>query len=187
MKRKCLLASAAVAAALTAGLGTPVASHDDDHRAHARRRLKAELRGTNEVPSVSTQARGSFRGLLSRDETEIDYELHYSGLTGTVSQAHIHLGDHHTNGGISVFLCANSPFGPPAGVPAPPACPQTPVDGAEATGTLSAANVIGPSGQGLAAGEFAELVKAIKSGVTYVNVHTTTFGGGEIRGEVEVY
>jgi hypothetical protein len=186
MTRKSMLAAAVALAAMTAGFAAPVASPDDDHRGRSRRRLKAELRGTNEVPAVSTQARGSFHGLLSRDETQIEYVLHYAGLTGAVTQAHIHLGDHHTNGGVSVFLCANAGFGPPAGTPAPPPCPQTTLTDPP-SGTLTATHVFGPAGQGISVGEFAELVKAIKSGVTYVNVHTTTFGGGEIRGEVAVY
>lgn len=184
MTRKSLLASAAAAMALVASFGPTVASHDDG-RGDGRRRLRAELRGTNEVPAISSLARGAFRGVLSEDETEIEYELHYAGLTGSVVQAHIHLGDHHTNGGVSVFLCANPPAGPPAPTPAPPACPLDPVPGPEAAGTLTAAHVIGPAGQGLAAGEFAELVRAIKAGVTYVNVHTSVFPSGEIRGKVE--
>ena len=44
--------------------------------------------------------------------------------------------------------------------------------------------MIGPGGQGIAAGEFAELVRAMRAGATYVNIHTTAFPGGEIRGQV---
>jgi len=46
--------------------------------------------------------------------------------------------------------------------------------------------VIGPSGQGIAAGEFAELIRAIKGGRTYANVHSRSFPGGEIRGKIQV-
>jgi hypothetical protein len=49
---------------------------------------------------------------------------------------------------------------------------------------LTPANVIGPAAQGVAPGEFAELVRAIRAGVTYANVHTTTHGSGEIRGQI---
>ena len=52
------------------------------------------------------------------------------------------------------------------------------------TGTITAANVVGPVGQGITAGEFEELVRAILAGVTYVNVHNATFPSGEIRGQI---
>jgi hypothetical protein len=44
--------------------------------------------------------------------------------------------------------------------------------------------VIGPAGQGIAAGEFAELLAAMRAGVTYVNVHSTLYPGGEIRAQI---
>jgi hypothetical protein len=183
MKSRSILASAAVAAALIAAVGTTAASHDDGHGGHRNRRLKADLRGFNEVLTVSTPARGSFHAVLSEDESEISYTLQYSPLQGTVAQAHIHFGDHHMNGGISVWLCGTTALPGPSGTPT---C-GVPGDGPEATGTLKAAQVIGPAGQGIAPGEFAELVRAIKSGVTYVNVHSSLFPGGEIRGEIRAY
>jgi len=44
--------------------------------------------------------------------------------------------------------------------------------------------VIGPAGQGIAAGEFAELLAAIRAGKTYANVHSAKFPGGEIRAQL---
>jgi hypothetical protein len=44
---------------------------------------------------------------------------------------------------------------------------------------------VGPAAQGIAAGEFAELVRAIKAGATYVNVHSSLFPTGEIRGQIK--
>ncbi len=63
-----------------------------------------------------------------------------------------------------------------------PACPLTTTG--EISGVITAANVVGPAGQGIAAGEFAELVRAIRNGATYANVHTANFPPGEIRGNI---
>jgi hypothetical protein len=46
--------------------------------------------------------------------------------------------------------------------------------------------VIGPVGQGISAGEFDELVSAIRAGKTYANVHTVERPGGEIRAQLEL-
>ena len=61
------------------------------------------------------------------------------------------------------------------------ACPPSP---ATVTGTIRPADVIGPAGQGITAGQFAELVAAIRAGATYVNVHSSTYPGGEIRAQL---
>lgn len=94
-----------------------------------------------------------------------------------MTQAHIHFGQFAVNGGISVFLCSNLTDPPPG----TPACPNS----GTVSGTLTAASVIGPAGQGIAAGEFEELVEAIDAGIAYVNVHTTMFPTGEIRGQLD--
>ena len=52
------------------------------------------------------------------------------------------------------------------------------------TGTITAADIVGPAGQGIEAGSFDEAVRAIRAGAVYANVHTTRWGGGEIRGQV---
>ena len=145
------------------------------------KKIREFLSGFQEVPAVSTEAEGEFQARISANESQIDYELSYSDLEGSVTQAHIHFGQKDVNGGISVWLCGNpSPtVTPPAGTPA---CPPSP---ATVTGTLTAANVVGPTSQGIAAGEFAELVRAIRAGRTYANVHSTKFPGGEIRSQIE--
>jgi hypothetical protein len=127
---------------------------------------------------ISTSATGSFEATIG--ETNIEYTLEYSGLESNVAQAHIHFGHRSTNGGISAWLCGTQPTFPgPAGTPA--------CEGARAgtiTGSIEAADVVGPSGQGILAGEFAELVAALRAGKAYANVHSATFGGGEIRGQI---
>jgi hypothetical protein len=52
------------------------------------------------------------------------------------------------------------------------------------TGTLSAANVITQTAQGIAGGEFPEVINAMKAQVSYANVHSVQFPGGEIRGQI---
>ena len=63
-------------------------------------RLRADLIGFEEVPAVSTPARGRFKARIAPDRTSIDYELSYSDLVGTVQQAHIHFGQKSVNGSV---------------------------------------------------------------------------------------
>lgn len=140
--------------------------------------FKARLKGVNEVPSVSTPAAGRFDLEIDERMDEGRWRLRYDGLQGGVQQAHIHFGQRHVNGGISVFLCSNLGNGP-AGTTL---CPGSP---ANLAGKFTAADVVGPNGQGIAPGEFDELVRAIKQGAAYVNVHSTLFPGGEIRGQLK--
>ena len=61
-----------------------------------------------------------------------------------------------------------------------------PAAGGTITGTITPVDVgAGAAAQGIAAGEFVELVRAIRAGVTYVNVHTEIRTGGEIRGQLD--
>jgi hypothetical protein len=143
--------------------------------------IKALLTGYEEVPVVSTTGSAELRARISNDDSQIDYELIYADLEGTVTQAHIHIGQVGVNGGISLWLCANNPpitNAPPGTQP----CPQPP---ATITGTLTAANVNGPTAQGIGAGELDEVIKAIRAGKTYVNIHSTTWPGGEIRSQID--
>jgi hypothetical protein len=152
-----------------ASLATPSGAAD---------RAQSRLQGYAEVPSVATSAIGRFRATIREHDAAIDYELSYTGLEGDVRQAHIHLGQMSVNGGVMVFLCQTE-FNPdPTGLA--PTCVQ---DGT-VTGTVTAANVIGPAGQGVDAAEFAELVRAIRAGVAYANVHTSKYASGEVRGQI---
>lgn len=155
-------------------LVAPALADDDEGRT-----LRASLRGIEEPPSVSSTGRGSFRATISQDGTSLSYTVSYEDLEGDVLQSHIHLGQRGVNGGIAVFLCTNLGNGP-AGTPV---CPG-PRSGT-VSGTVTGAEIVGPSGQGLTTGEFAELLRAIDRKVTYVNVHSSKHTGGEIRGQIE--
>lgn len=139
--------------------------------------VREALTGYEEIPTLSTPGNGSFEAKVDPRSSRIDYRLSYADTESAVTQAHIHLGARAFNGGISVFLCSNLGNGP-AGTPACPPAPAT------VTGTLGPADVIGPAGQGIAAGEFDELVAAIRAGATYANVHTVDRPGGEIRAQL---
>jgi len=146
------------------------------------RQFSENLSGLNEDPlTLSTTGNGQFRGTVinTASQQEIRYTLSYAALEGSVLQAHIHLGKASQSGGISVFLCTNLGNGP-AGTQPCPAAPAT------ITGTIVPADVIGPTGQGITAGQFDELVKAMKAGATYVNVHSSLYPGGEIRSQIDL-
>jgi hypothetical protein len=118
---------------------------------------------------------GSFSATIDDNAQTITFELRYSGLSTPATQSHIHFGNRFDSGGISAFLCG----------PGHQACPPGTTDEAVVTGTITPADVIGPASQGIAAGEFQELVDAIRAGVTYTNVHTSVFPAGEIRGQID--
>jgi CHRD domain len=172
--------------ALTLAIGAlPTAAASDP-------RFATRLSGFNEVHfiaaptpalrgAVSTPARGTFEASIDERQDIVHYELTYEGLTGAVTQAHIHFGQRHTVGNIVVWLCQTEAAPAPAAVAAlTPVCPAE----GTVTGTITPAQVLEAVGQGLGAGEFAELLAAVRAGRTYANVHSATFPPGEIRGQL---
>ncbi len=147
--------------------------------------IKEFLTGYEEVPSVSTGASGQFEARISRDESQIEWELSYSDLEGTIQQAHIHIASVGVNGGITVFLCTNLGNGP-AGIQPCPAPPAT-ISGTILAGDVSPAipATLAARNQGLNTGEIDELISAMRAGATYVNVHSTMWPGGEIRSQID--
>jgi hypothetical protein len=176
MRPRTLLVVLAPLLLVTVMVGPTVARDDDDFR--------TRLTGFEEVPVISTPATGRFRAEIDRGPV-IDYSLSYSNIQNAFA-AHIHFGQKDVNGGVSAFLCGGGDK---------PMCPPT---GGTVTGTIDAADVIGPATQGIEATEIIELIVAMKAGVTYVNVHTQDanptppdpigppgdFPGGEIRGQI---
>lgn len=140
--------------------------------------LPATLRG-----AVSTAASGTFEARIDDRDEAIHYQLSYAELEGEVTQAHIHFGQKHTVGGIVVWLCQTAGTPAPASVAA--STPICPTEGT-VTGTITADQVLAQTPQGIDAGEFDELVRAIRAGATYANVHSTLHPPGEIRGQLRL-
>jgi hypothetical protein len=161
---KSLLAGLAVTSLIYAGT---VGADDERHR------VKATLSGFQETPStLSTPGTGTFTATIDDNAQSIDYKLSYEGLEAPAIAAHIHLGARGTTGGVSAFLCSggNKPACPPAG--------------GTVTGTITATDIVGPAAQGIAPGQFAKVIRAIRNGAVYANVHSTLRPGGEIRGQL---
>ena len=121
------------------------------------------LSGSNEVPARSTGASGASQIIIDGDRVHYSVEI---DDINNVFAAHIHTAASGVNGPVRVtfFNTAQS----------------TALSTADkhilAEGTFTAADVAGIS--------FADLLAAIRAGNTYVNVHTTQFPGGEIRGQL---
>jgi len=154
--------------AATALLTMPVLAKGDG----PAREFRADLRGRNESPLTLSGGRGSLELTVDDTDSSVHFVLHYEGLTTPVSVAHIHVGQPNINGNVTVFFCG--------GTTRPP-CPASP---ATVEGDFVATDVLGITTQQLEAGNLAKLLKAIRAGQTYANVHTMTSPGGEIRGQI---
>jgi hypothetical protein len=160
--------------AVRALLPAPTLATEGDLPGHAHRLRRG--------PGALVSGVGELRARLTGDGTAIEYELK---LFGSAERCRgIHLGQEgreRRSHRLPVLRGRQA---------------NLPGLGRERDRGNCAADVIGPAGQGIAAGEFDELVAAMTAGVTYVNVHTADgitppntgsgdFPGGEIRGQVE--
>ena len=125
----------------------------------------ASLSGSQHIPPVNTRATGQFNAQVNADGTSLSFELAVFNIEG-VSAAHIHCAPAFTNGppGVTLFN------GPTTGI---------------VNVTLAEATIMFPDFRnGCSWTNVADVVAAMESGDTYVNVHTTEFRSGEIRGQV---
>lgn len=189
---KSRLIAAAIAALMSGGMVVMSPAHARDDDRERNNRFNTRLSGFNEVHfsagppatlrgAVSTKGHGRFRAVLDEATQTIAYELSYHDLEGAVTQAHIHFGQRHTTGGIVIWLCQTATNPAPAAVAA--STPQCPVSGA-VTGSITPGQVLAATGQGIDAGQFDEAVRAMRAGAMYVNVHSSLFPPGEIRGQI---
>jgi hypothetical protein len=137
----------------------------------------ATLSGDQEVPARDTQAVGVATFKLREDGTALVFKLNVANLDNVVA-AHIHCGAVGVNGPVGVTLFMGSPAGGT-------------VNGTLAEGTITAPD----AGNACGWADLAAVLAAIRSGATYVNVHTNDgvdppntgpgdFPGGEIRGQI---
>lgn len=149
-----------------------------DHGNDGKRTFFTELDGWAETPSVVTTGQGSFRLRIVNPELW-EFVLRWEDLEGgSATAAHIHVGSHHEGGGVSAHLCGGTQ--PPC---EPGSDGQVGPDG-EVRGTIDPGDVTGPTGQGVEPGRMDKLLRAIRAGEAYPNVHNARFPGGEIRGQI---
>lgn len=137
---------------------------------YSEKNFRAHLKGREEVPEVETQAQGQAIFKLSRDGSSISYKLIAANVEN-ILMAHIHLAPAGTNGPIVVWLYPSAP--PPLLIPGR-------FSGVLAEGTITAADLMGP----LTGLPLEDLVSAMASGGTYVNLHTQQNAPGEVRGQI---
>ena len=114
----------------------------------------AKLTGNDETPPVSTTATGTAHFQLSSDGKQLNYDLSVKKLNA-YTHSHIHQGKAGESGQAVVELSMGK-------------------------GTITSSDLKGP----LAGKQISDLVKMIKSGEAYVNVHTQKNQMGELRGQV---
>jgi CHRD domain-containing protein len=180
--RRYLYAGAACLALLAMVAAVTVTADDDndDRDGRGRRQqnvFRARMRPGNEVPICS--ATGTATNIIRIDDEAqtITFALSYA-LEGTVTASHVHLAQPFASGGVSFFFCGGG---------GKPACPASP---ATVIGIVTPADIVGPAGQGITPatattpGDFAEVVRAIRAGNAYANVHSNVCPGGEARGQL---
>ena len=137
---------------------------------------RALLTGYQEVPAVSSQGIGQFDAKLSDDKTKINFKLQWKKLEGgSITTADLRFGQFSVTGGQVALLCGGTL--PACGAPA----------AGSIEGSMDASNILGPKAQGIDPAEttvLEEVLKAIATGNTYVNIYTDKFSEGEIRGQV---
>src|SRR5687767_8508895 len=124
----------------------------------------AELTGKEEVPPNESPSSGFAWLKITNDE--IRFQVNVTDMD-KVNAAHIHLAEAGKNGPVVLTLFMGGPT-------------------EQVNGTIGEANVTASNLEGPMKGkDVTDLVTAMKDGTTYVNVHTTDFPNGEIRGQLK--
>ena len=137
--------------------------------------LVAPLDGGQEVPVVVSNASGNAVFKIARDGQSVDYRLIVAGAKDLL-QGHVHLAPAGSNGPVVAFLFNFAPIALNQ--------PGVTRSGVIATGTISAADLIARNAVGFN-GSMEQFIARLRSGGAYVNVHTGSNPGGEVRGQVK--
>ena len=137
----------------------------------------APMSGPAEFPPNASPGTGFAMVTVDTDALTMHLEASFSGLTGTTTAAHIHCCITVSGGAAGVATTTPSFVGFPLGV----------TSGTfDSTLSLTAASSFNPAfvtaNGGTVAGATAVLLAGLDAGTSYFNIHTSTFGGGEIRG-----
>ncbi|MEZ4932291.1 MAG: HYR domain-containing protein [Saprospiraceae bacterium] len=122
------------------------------------------VNGTQEVPASGSAGVGTVSGDIGIVNGNLNLSVNVSGLTGTITAAHIHAGAPGANGPVIFNLVAESTF---------------PIGGTSVNWT---AKIEGMHPTMVANNVLAEIL----AGNAYVNIHTTTNPGGEVRGQLTI-
>ena len=131
-----------------------------------KRIYDAPLSGENEVPAVQSSATGLAEFTPPVNDT-IKYRINITGISGATG-AHIYSGQAGANGEVVADLLTETTKNRDTSY------------GMTIRGNLSDSSLKGPM-QGKT---LADLVAAMDSGETYVNIHTAQNPNGEIRGQI---
>ncbi len=138
--------------------------------AGTNRNFSTHLSGDEEVPPAETLAQGQAIFKLSKDGETLYYKLIAANIEN-ILQAHIHLAPEGVNGPIVAWLYPSAP--PAVLIPGR-------FSGVLAEGIITVDDLVGP----LAGSSLSDLIAEMEAGNTYVNIHTTQFPGGEVRGQI---
>jgi hypothetical protein len=144
-------------------------------QAASTEKFSAKLAGDNEVPPTASTATGTFHMEVDNSTTTptIKFTMTYADLSGNPTVSHLHFGQSFVASGVMIFLCGGG---------GQPSCPAA--TSATFSGTITSANVVGPTAQGISVGDLATALEAVVDGESYANIHNSKFPGGEIRGQV---
>ena len=136
------------------------------------------LSGANENPPNASPGTGNATLTLNLTLHTFQLVVNFTGLTGTTTASHIHAPVLVPGGNAGVATQTPSFTGFPLGVTS--GVYNSPVFDMTLASTWNPAYVT--ANGGTPAGAEAAFVSAVQNGASYLNIHSSTFGGGEIRG-----